>query len=252
MSTPITYRDLAVGLRDLGIAHGAIVEVHSALSAFGWVDGGAQTLIAALIDAVGPNGTLVMSAYPVSRAVPLDDADRARGVTWKVHILANDTLEPTGMGRVADTFRQRPDVMTGRSFFRTCAWGRDAEAHTEGYQRLLADDGWCLLLGVGIQRCSSMHAAEDTPLPADIAAYSEIPEAVRSAYDAQYWNIGYRETPADAWQKIWEIADQQGHIRHANIGSAACHLFQPRALVELYRYWRNTDPYWLYGVPRPA
>ncbi len=248
---PVTIHDLAVRLRELGITQGAVIEVHSSLSAFGWIDGGAEAIIAALIDTVGLDGTLVMSAYPVSPAVPLDDADTALGVTWKVRILPFDGTEPTGMGLVADTFRQRADVVSGQSFFRTCAWGQDAQAHTEGYQHLLDMDGWCLLLGVGIHRCSSMHAAEDASLPAAIAAYSEIPESVRSLYDLQHWNIGYRDTPEDAWQKVWNLADQQGLIRHAKIGKAACHLFKPRALVELYRHWRTADPYRLYGVPEP-
>jgi len=245
---PVTQHDIIAGLQYLGVLPGAVVEVHSSLSAFGWVADGAQTVITALIDVLGPSGTLIMSAYPVSPAVPLTDADRDRGVTWKVRKLPSNSSERTGMGLIADTFRQRPDVVCGNGFFRTSAWGQDAEWHCTGYDGLLAVDGWCLLLGVGIDRCSSMHAAEDIPLPPDITAYWAIPEAVERAYDPQQWGIGYGETPQNAWQNVWEAADRQGLIRHGSIGQAACHYFKARSVVSIYKRWRQTDPYDLYGV----
>jgi aminoglycoside N3'-acetyltransferase len=246
----LTYPDIVDGLQQLGVKRGAVVEVHSSLSAFGWVEGGAETVLAALMDVVSPAGTLVMSAYPVSPALPLTDEDRALGITWKVRKLPMNGSERTGMGLIADTFRQRADVECGDGFFRTCAWGQDAEWHCEGYRGLLALDGWCLLLGVGIDRCSSMHAAEDAPLPVDIAAYMDIPAQARRAYDPQQWNIGGGSTPEDAWRKVWEAADRQGLVRHQQIGQAACHYFKARSVVAIYKHWRQTDPYGLYGVSR--
>ncbi len=246
---PVTHHDIVLSLQHLGVVRGAVIEVHSSLSAFGWVEGGAATVIDTLVDVVGPEGTLIMSAYPVSPAVPLSDEERDRRITWKVRKLPLDSPERTGMGVVADTFRQRADVVCGSGFFRTCAWGRDAEWHCNGYHGLLAVDGWCLLLGVGIDRCSSMHVAEDVPLPADILAYWDIPEQIQRAYDAHQWNIGYGGTPADAWQKVWDAADGQGLIRHSQIGQARCHYFKARSVVAIYRHWRQADPYGLYGVP---
>lgn len=154
------------------------------------------------------------------------------------------------MGSIADTFRQRSDVVCGTGLFRTCAWGNDAEWHCNGYHSLLALDGWCLLLGVGIDRCSSMHAAECIPLPEAVKAYFAIPEAVQQAYDPKDWSIGYGATPADAWQKVYAEADRQGLIRHERIGQALCHLFKARPAVSIYKKWRQNDPYGLYGVPK--
>jgi aminoglycoside N3'-acetyltransferase len=248
----LTRSEIVRGLLQLGVSRGATVEVHSSLRAFGRVEGGAQTVIAALLEVLTAEGTLVMSAYPVSPPVALNEEDRRRGIAWKVRVLPLDARERTGMGAVADALRQRPDVVCGRGFFRTCAWGRDAAAHGEGYAELLARSGCCLLLGVGIDRCSSMHAAEESPLPAEVGACWRIPEEVRRAYDAAQWNIGYGGPPEDAWRKVWESADRRGLVRHGRIGSAACHYFGARAVVGLYRDWRQADPYGLYGVPRPA
>jgi len=246
--SPVTHRDIVLGLQHLGVMPGTIVEVHSSLSRFGSVEGGAATVIDALMTVIGSEGTLIMSAYPVSPAVPLTDADRDLGITWKVRKLPFDSPERTGMGIIVDTFRWHPDVVCGGDFFRTCAWGRDAEWHTNGYHGLLAMDGSCLLLGVGIYSCSSMHAAESMPIPLDINRCWAIPAHVRSLYDPQLWSIGYGGTPDDAWQKVWVEADTQGLIQHGRIGQAACHYFKARSVVGIYKRWRQADPYGLYGV----
>src|SRR5262245_3659483 len=96
----VTYHDIVLGLQHLGVMRGATVEVHSSLSAFGWVEGGATTVIQALVDVLSPDGTLIMSGYPVSPAIPLTDEERQRGITWKVRILPPESLERTGMGLI--------------------------------------------------------------------------------------------------------------------------------------------------------
>jgi Aminoglycoside N3'-acetyltransferase len=126
-ASPVTSHQITRGLRALGLMRGVVVAVHSSLSAFGWVEGGASTVIQALMDVVGPEGTIIMSAYPVSPSLPLSDEDRALGINWKVRILPAASTERTSMGLIADTFRQRADVTCGSGFLRTCAWGKDAE-----------------------------------------------------------------------------------------------------------------------------
>jgi hypothetical protein len=96
-----------------------------------------------------------------------------------------------------------------------------------------------------------MHAGESIPIPPEIAACWELPEDVRQAYDPEAWNIGYGDTPDDAWQKVWNEADRRGLIRHTRIGQASCHSFKARSVVAIYKHWRRADPYGLYGVPRP-
>lgn len=252
MQLSVTQHDIKLGLRELGLARGAVVEVRSSLSAFGHVEGGAHVVINALMEVVGAEGTIVMSAYAVSPPVPITDEERELGITWKVRWLAEDTRERTGMGVVPDTFRELPDVVWGTVRFRTCAWGRDAERHCNGYANLLAADGWCLQLGAGIDRCSSMHQAEDAPLPPEVSVYFEAPALIQELCDPKLWSVGYGGAPGDAWQKVYEEADRLGLTRHGRIGEATCHLFKANSVVSIYRTWRQTDPFGLYGVPRDA
>jgi aminoglycoside 3-N-acetyltransferase len=94
----VTEKDIAAGLRDLGLRRGDAVEVHSSLSSFGWVKGSATTVIEALMQVVSEEGALVMSAYPVSPPIPLTEEEEARGITWKVRILDPHSDERTGLG----------------------------------------------------------------------------------------------------------------------------------------------------------
>jgi len=245
---PLTQSALEDGLRQLGLRPGAVVEVHSALSSFGPVMGGASTVIAALMAVVGQEGTLVMSAYPVSPALPLTEDEQARGITWKVRRLAPDSLEKTGMGRITDEFSHRPDVRRGDGLHRVCAWGQQANWHSQGYQHLLEADGWALLLGVGIDRCSSMYQAETAGFPRQIARLFEIPDDVRRDYPSDRWGIGYGSTPNSPWEAVWHEADRQGLIQRQTIGQAECSLFKANALVSLYKERLRMDPYTLFGI----
>lgn len=55
-SNPLTKRDIEEGLRKLGLDRGDVTEVHSSLSSFGKVRGGASTVVDALMNVVGEDG----------------------------------------------------------------------------------------------------------------------------------------------------------------------------------------------------
>jgi aminoglycoside N3'-acetyltransferase len=250
--TAVTQDDIERGLADLGLRRSDAVEVHTSLSAFGWVEGGAAAVVDALMSVVGQTGTIIMSAYPVSPAIPLTEEEQARGITWKVRVLPADSTEKTGLGAVVAEFVKRPGAICGTGLHRNCAWGCDAEQHCQSYGRLQEINGWTLLMGVGIHRCSSMHWAERMPVPDEIEAHWRVPPEILADYDPAFWDVGYGGTPDDAWGKVYALADERGLIQRRRIGAAECSLFRTRAVVSLYESWRRDDPYGLFGVsPRP-
>jgi aminoglycoside N3'-acetyltransferase len=182
----------------------------------------------------------------------LTSEEEARGITWKVRILPPESAEQTGLGAVVRELMRRPGTVCGMGLHRNCAWGYEAERHCNNYEHLLAVDGWTLLIGVGIDRCSSMHLAERVPLPDDIEAYTRIPPEILADYDPARWDVGYGGTPDDAWGKVSALAERGGLIQHGQIGAAECRLFRTRAVVSLYETWRRDDPFGLYGVQRRA
>ena len=60
---PVTRSELVRDLGSLGVRAGAILMVHTRMSAIGWVVGGAETVVrSSLLDALGPEGTLMAYA----------------------------------------------------------------------------------------------------------------------------------------------------------------------------------------------
>ena len=107
-------RELAEAFREIGIAPGMALEVHSSLRSLGHVEGGAEAVIGALMDCVGTEGSIFMPALRLSPELPLTDDDRCMGITSKIRILPPDAPR-TAMGLVADTFRLRKDVVMGEA-----------------------------------------------------------------------------------------------------------------------------------------
>ncbi len=255
MSTILTQLDLVVGFQSLGLARGDAVEVHNSLRSLGAVQGGAATVIRALMEVVGEAGAIVMSAYPVTMPLPLTSEEKARGITAKVRFLDKNETTKTGMGIISDTFVKWPGTVLGPGFHRVCAWGKDADLHSQGYAYLLSTDGWVLLIGVDIHRCSGMHQAEGrVDWPQAISEYFRTPEAILRDYPQDRWYVSYHD-PAkppdeDAWGKIQDEAEAQGLIRRGKIGQADCLLFRARAVVALYEKHLRSDPFALFGVKR--
>src|SRR5918997_6572459 len=58
----VARSQLVADLRRLGVPAGGIVMVHTRMSAIGWVIGGSETVVRALLEALGPDGTLAAYA----------------------------------------------------------------------------------------------------------------------------------------------------------------------------------------------
>jgi aminoglycoside 3-N-acetyltransferase len=149
----VTRADLSRAFTGLGLKTGDVVMVHSSLSSFGRVEGGADAVIDALLETVGAEGTIVMPTFSVNRR-KLDD--------FTEEILPFDPAEtPVWTGAVAEQFRQRPGVI--RSTHPThslAALGPRAKEMVASLENLVNFNGYVLLLGVGLEANSTMHIAE--------------------------------------------------------------------------------------------
>jgi aminoglycoside N3'-acetyltransferase len=248
-STPLSQIEMEAGLRNIGLAFGTAVEVHSSLRSFGLVSGGAATIVNALMNVVGEESAIIMPAYPLSKPMPLSEAEKGKGIVAKVEIFAEDHEGESGMGRIADEFRHRPGVKMGQGMHRVCAWGKNAEKHIRGYDYLLEIDGSVLLLGVGIDRCSCMHQAEIYGLPREVTDCYRVPDSIQQQYPANIY-VSYGKTPEDGWAKIQEIATRRGLIGEQTIGQALCMFFKAKPVVDIYTAALQSDPLGLFGIKK--
>ncbi|EIF4311729.1 AAC(3) family N-acetyltransferase [Salmonella enterica subsp. enterica serovar Infantis] len=108
---PATRASLARQMRENGLTLGGTVLVHSSLSSLGWVAGGPVAVIQALLDCVGPQGTIVMPTHSGDLTDPADWRSPPVPADW-VQILRNEmpaydpqTTPTRNMGAVAELFR---------------------------------------------------------------------------------------------------------------------------------------------------
>ena len=239
--------ELIEAFKKIGIQEGMELEVHSSLSSFGYVEGGANTVIDALIECVGESGSIFMPALRLSPAMELTEEDKGMGITVKIKVLP-ENAKRTDMGIIADTFRQRSDVITGEGIIRTSGWGAYAEqAATGGFDHAIHHGGKALLLGVDIYKLTAMHYMEDI-LPQTIREIFAPNEEVCRKYPPDEWFIETGEPPVKPWYTIQDMAYQKGLIKDGYIGNCKYMFFDIRDVVYLYREELEKNPLKLYGL----
>jgi aminoglycoside 3-N-acetyltransferase len=175
---PTSKRDLIKDLQNIGIKKGMNLMVHSSLSKIGWVIGGTQTVISALIESVGDEGTIVMPAATPYCLHPNSWDDLKIPKDWipkiEEHLPVFDVNNtPTSMGAISETFRNWSKTLrSDHPISSICARGKLAREVTENhnleisegkdtpYEKIYVLGFSILLLGVGFNRCTMLHFAE--------------------------------------------------------------------------------------------
>ena len=254
-AVPGTVRGMVAQLATLGLPTGATVIAHASLSQLGWVAGGAQAVVTALLEAVGPTGTLVMPTHSRQLTEPSDWGNPAVPQSWWDVIRAETpafdprTTPTYFMGAVVECFRHFPGVR--RSTHPTvsfAACGPDAERIVAGHTlddglgegsplaRLYEADAWVLLLGVGHDNNTSLHLAEhraEGPKPQLRQGSPMLVDGVRR------W-VEYVELADDT--SLFEplgkdFAAITGLERVGPVGSGTARLMRQRALVDFGATW---------------
>ncbi|MEA2682463.1 MAG: aminoglycoside 3-N-acetyltransferase [Chloroflexota bacterium] len=177
-STPGTGASILRDIRALGVTEGSILVVHSSLSKLGWIAGGPHAVVLALLDAVGPGGTLVMPTHSSLSDPALWKNPPVPESWWRVIREETPAFDPLltpsrYMGAIVETFRHVPGVT--RSYHPSVSFaavGLAAAQVLDNHQladglgegsplaRLYELDASILLLGVGHHNNTSLHLAD--------------------------------------------------------------------------------------------
>lgn len=231
MSGINTIASLATDFVQLGLRPGTIVMVHSSLGRIGWTDGGPITVIEALLEVLGPEGTLVMPAESPQLAEP-----------GNKHVFDPRTT-PTTLGAIPEAFRSYPGTQrSNHPLVSVCANGRCAQQITaehalefcEGrgtpFEQLYELDAWTLLIGVGFDRCTSLHFAESR-VPGRRTAISRFPIIENGV---RVW-VEKPDMASDNGTHFPIVGQRfigQGQVRRGKVGNADVSFFSTRALVD--------------------
>ncbi|GMK37835.1 AAC(3) family N-acetyltransferase [Paenibacillus sp. CCS19] len=250
-----TQEDLIERFARCGVEAGQTLFVHASLSKLGFVVGGPETVIRALLALVGDEGTLVMPAQTWK------NLDPATGVHWeepqewwpiiRAHWPAYDkAVTPViGMGVIAEMLRTWPGACRSDHPARSvAAVGRHAAYITQEHDlcNIVGDgspldkvyrlDGKVLLIGVGYDKNTSLHLAEAR---ANYASKSMSQESSAMLIDGERRWVTY-ETLAvndEDFAQLGEAYDREmGTVVH-RIGNAEIRLISQRSLVDWAVQW---------------
>ena len=244
--------------------------VHCRMSALGHVVGGAESVVRALLDALGPEGTLM--AYTSWQDAPPEDLDALNEEARRAYLQGQPAYDPRvalsrrDHGRVPEALRTWPGAHhSGHPEAGVAAVGPLAEAVTvehpyddaygagTPYARLVELGGRVVVLGAPLESVTLVHHAE---------AVAEVPNKRRVSYRYPVLEGGERvwrtfsdiDTSDGAlpYERVIGEEDYVGYIARSalaagagssgSVGEATAYLFEAQKLVEhAVRWIEQTD-----------
>jgi aminoglycoside 3-N-acetyltransferase len=252
-AAPVTRARVAEDLGRLGVRRGGVLVAHSSLSALGWVCGAAQAVVEGLLDALGPEGTLVVPAHTNGNSDPAGWRYPPVPEAWWPAIREQmPAFDPRvtpapHMGAIAELARTWPGARrSAHPHFSFAAVGPHAEEVTAGHvlesgfgersplARVRDLDGDVLLLGTGHGSNSSLHHAEhhvpDPPRETSAAAVT--------TPDGRRW-VTWEDVVADGgdFEQLGAAFDATGRTRVGRVGEGEARLMRQRELLEFAAGW---------------
>ena len=244
----VTKEILRTALQELGVRPGMIMEVHSSLASFGYVVGGARTVVDALMEAVGENGTLLMATQTADNTDPSVWCEPpVMPALWadireSMPAYDPETEDMRGMGAIAENFRHRAEtVCSSHPAFSYTAWGRYAKllcnrqsmhfplGEESPSARLYELKGMVLLLGVDFSSCTCMHLAEYRTECRPILIEESCTMINRQRVWKRYLNL---DLNSDTFNKIRPLINEYGTIRETMIGACHAQFFSATAAID--------------------
>jgi aminoglycoside 3-N-acetyltransferase len=251
--------DLVKGFRECGAAEGQTIIVHASLSSLGFVVGGAETLIRALLEIVGEEGTLVMPSQTWKNLDPSTGVHWEEPEEWwpiiREHWPAYDkeVTPAIGMGITAEMFRKWPGAKRSDHPARSlAAVGKHAEYITQDHDlsnifgegspidKLYKLGAHVLLIGVGYEKNTSLHLAET------IASFSSKKfvnesSAIMIKGRREWVTYNTQAVEDEDFTRLGKEYDEAGNIKIHKIGNAEVRFMRQRPLVDWVVQWMEKN-----------
>jgi len=238
-SQHVVFEDIVIDLKKIGIKQGDIILVHSSLKKIGFVIGGANTVIDAILEVIGTEGTLVIPTFPLTGNM-LQLCER------KNYVFDYKTT-PTYLGSIPSEFLKRDGIC--RSIHPThsiSALGKYAKEITNTHHignrtygenspwaKLIELNGKILGIGISLAWTTQYHHVEDImgdkfPIKVkldknykikckidknhyiDVEVQPLVPEISKTRIEKNPFNLNY----------ISEIYDRLGILNYGKIGES--------------------------------
>jgi aminoglycoside 3-N-acetyltransferase len=256
VSKVVTRSVMTADLKPLALS-GMTVCVHSAMKRIGYVVGGVQAVVEALLDTVGPDGTVMMPSYtggisdPAEWRFPAVPAEEIETVRSQICPYDPQKSPTQSMGAVAEYFRTYPGTLrSGHPQSSFTANGRQAEDllrdHSAAFRfgvesplgALCRMNGAVLLLGAPYRTTSLFHLVRSF-LPEQEQVVKRYPVA---GPDGVEW----REVEDIAYPTVWfedgmDFLIDQGIATRSVFGETTALVFPARDAVVALVGWLDGD-----------
>lgn len=266
---PVTRSRLVADLRSLGVRRGGVLMTHTRMSAIGWVIGGSETIVRALLDCLGPDGTLM--AYEGWEDNPYDlykwPEEWQRAYLEELPAFDLELSEAVHEhGRIPERIRTWPGARrSAHPEASVVALGAGADWITErhpfddGYgagsplARLVEAKGQVLVLGAPLNTITLLHHSEslaDVPNKRRVEYRMPMLQDGRRTWrtftdidtsDAGPLPYGELLGDEDAFEVIARGALEAGCGVSGRIGEAVSHLFEADTLLAFAAAWLEAE-----------
>lgn len=251
----VLKKDIVEALEKAGVEKGQNIMVHASLSKFGFVCGGAQVVIEALLECVGEEGTIMMPTQSWKNLDPTAGVHWEEPEEWWQAIRDNwpaydKDITPTNtMGAVAEMFRKWPGAMRSDHPARSvAAKGKNANYLTENHDlcnifgegspiaKLYELDGYVLLMGVDYDKNTSLHLADvraEYPgkhLSKESSAIMQDGKRVWKTYETLY-------VDGEDFVEIGKAFEKVASVKRVPLGNGELIFMRQRELVDFAVDW---------------
>lgn len=251
----VLKKDIIEALEKVGVKQGQAIMVHTSLSKLGFVCGGAQVMIEALLESVGEDGTIMMPTQSWKNLDPTAGVHWEEPEEWWQEIrdnwpAYNKDITPTNtMGAVAEMFRKWPGTLRSDHPARSvAAYGKCAKYLTENHDlsnifgegspvaKLYDLDGYVLLIGVGYDKNTSLHLADvraeypSKHLSEESSAILVDGKRVWKTYETLY-------VDGEDFEEMGEAFEKAHKVSKVTLGNGEMILMKQRELVDFAVEW---------------
>jgi len=242
----VTKNRIKKDLRNLGLKEGDWVLMHSSLKSLGYVKGGADTVIDAVMEVIGEDGLFMVPTFTFTNFTPFFDPEKT----------------PSQMGLITETLRQREESV--RSWHPRHSVGVLGEKNKEVVSghlqagsvgegspiaRLAKKGGYVLLLGVGHTVNTTIHTSEvyaELPYLYTIKDSPNFPEQalVKTPNNGEKVKVDLAPYPtcSEGFWKLEPVMRDKGEIRYGKVGQAHCQLMKSQDIIDPASSLLREDP----------
>ena len=234
-------------LTTLGIQKGMVLYIQTDMRKLGYLAGGVQTLLDALMDCVGFEGTLVIPTFTMNLADPSCQRTRINRKHWKdARINALPFHRKLSAPDHDDPFtlqflRNEGVVRSYHPIYSFAAWGKYAKFICDKHPlhfglgedsplgKILEFNGYIVLLGEQYHRCTLLNLASYKKEKQPIRIISAPIENNQSMIWKDMLELSFKDAPNET---IGEYFETNSLVTTSYIGNGKCHMLNAREAIK--------------------